>query len=303
MFSIDLFYNYLEFEKRYSPHTVEAYRSDITQFQDFLQNIYSILDFKDVKPIHLRSWIVQLHEQKIGNRSINRKISALKTFFQFLRKRHGIDQNPLRKIINPKMEKRLPVTIRKEHLNALLSVTYDNTASEDSNLLVYQNNLILEVLYSCGLRRSELINLKMADIDFSRQVIRVEGKGKKERQIPLSGTLLKKINAFMIIRNQYFLDQVKQDHGHLFTTEKCEILYPKYVYNLVRLKLGEVSTVERKSPHILRHSFATHLSDAGADLNAVKTLLGHSSLAATQVYMHNTIEKLKKIYEQAHPKS
>ena len=301
---LNSFFNYLEFEKRYSPHTLEAYKSDISQFQDFLQHIYSTTDFAEVKPMHIRSWIVSLHESKVANRSINRKISALKTFYHFLRKRNGLEHNPLRKVINPKVEKRLPVTVRKEHLDNLLGQSVSENAEVSySEFQDVQQKLIINILYSCGFRRSELINLKLADIDFSRQLIKVIGKGKKERQIPVSRQLLKHIHSFTELRMKELEGLQIPDHGFLFITEKGEALYPKYVYNLVRAKLSGVTTVERKSPHILRHSFATHLSDAGADLNAVKTLLGHSSLAATQVYMHNTVEKLKKIYDQAHPKS
>lgn len=298
------FFNYLEFEKRYSQHTLEAYKSDISQFQDFLQHTYSTIDFSEAKPIHIRSWIVALHELKVSNRSINRKISALKSFYRFLRKRNGMEQNPLRKVINPKVEKRLPVSIRKEQLDKLLMPDrFPDSIKQLSPFQYLQQKLIIDILYSCGLRRSELINLGLADIDHSRQLIRVIGKGKKERHVPISGQLLQQIFEFTRSREKELQEVNTLDHGYLFITEKGEPLYPKYVYNLVRKQLTAVTTVERKSPHILRHSFATHLSDAGADLNAVKTLLGHSSLAATQVYMHNTIEKLKKIYDQAHPKS
>lgn len=302
---LNSFYNYLEFEKRYSPHTLDAYKSDIGQYADFLQHIYQLQDIKESKPIHIRSWIVQLHDQKISNRSINRKISSLKTLFHFLRKRHGVEQNPLRKVINPKVEKRLPITVRKEHLQELLKVPQilQDELFQNNHFQAEQNNLIIDILYSCGLRRSELINLKIRDIDFSRQLMTVEGKGKKERQIPIARPLLTKLIQFLKSREKIITALETQDHGYVFITAKGDSLYPKYVYNLVRNNLSAVTTVERKSPHILRHSFATHLSDAGADLNAVKTLLGHASLAATQVYMHNTIEKLKKVYEQAHPKS
>lgn len=299
------FFNYLEFEKRYSPHTLEAYKSDISQFQDFVQYTYSVSDLSDAKPMHIRSWMVALHELKISNRSINRKISALKTFYHFLRKRNGMELNPLRKVINPKVEKRLPVTVRKELMDTLLDGTEKAIGKEHTltSFQLQQHKLIIEVLYSCGLRRSELINLAVTDIDSGRQLIKVMGKGKKERQVPISKELLRQLSDFAKLRSSE-LDRLEvSDHRHLFITEKGDPLYPKYVYNLVRSNLSTITTVERKSPHILRHSFATHLSDAGADLNAVKTLLGHSSLAATQVYMHNTVEKLKKIYDQAHPKS
>jgi integrase/recombinase XerC len=304
---INSFYNYLEFEKRYSPHTLEAYKGDISQYLDFLNQIYSLKDIRDSKPMHLRSWMVALHSDKISNRSINRKISALKTLFNFLRKRYGLDANPLRKIINPKVEKRLPLTVRKEHLNQLFAThaTRDLEGSADSRSewMAMRDELVIEILYSCGLRRSELMHLKIHDLDISRQLIKVKGKGNKERYLPVSMLLLSKIQQYLSLRSTAMADLGRGDHAFIFITDKGEPLYPKWVYNLVKAQLSLVTSIERKSPHILRHSFATHLSDAGADLNAVKTLLGHASLAATQVYMHNSIEKLKKVYDQAHPKS
>lgn len=297
----------MEFEKRYSPHTLQAYKADISQYQDFLNQIYSLRDIRDSKPTHLRSWMVTLHSDKISNRSINRKISALKTLFNFLRKRYGLEANPLRKIINPKVEKRLPLTVRKEHLDQLFAThemrDVKSTADPRFEWMVIRDELVIEILYSCGLRRSELMNLKINDLDISRQLMKVKGKGNKERYLPVSQQLLSRIQMYLRLRARAIEDVGSVDHTYVFMTDKGEPLYPKWVYNLVKAQLSLVTSIERKSPHILRHSFATHLSDAGADLNAVKTLLGHASLAATQVYMHNSIEKLKKVYDQAHPKS
>lgn len=275
---------------------MEAYKNDLNQFEDFISHTYSLTDVKEVKPVYIRSWIVDLHQKGISNRSINRKLSSLKTFYSFLRKRHGLVHNPLRKIINPKVEKRLPLTLRKDHLDHMFETEASINENDEHHL---RDQLILDILYSCGLRRSELMNLKLTDIDPSRKMIRVIGKGNKERWIPISGDLLSKLHHYLPVR----ASMLKEGHSYLFITNKGEPLYPKWVYNFVRNKLNLYTTIERKSPHILRHSFATHLSDAGADLNAVKTLLGHASLASTQVYMHNTVEKLKKIYDQAHPKS
>jgi len=293
------FLDYLEFEKRYSPHTLEAYQLDIKQYLDFLSTIYQLKDIKETQALHLRSWMVSLHENKLSNRSINRKISSLKSFFNFLRKRHGLKSNPIRKLVNPKVEKRLPVVVRKEHLERLLSLEPDNTESFKAS----RDNLVLNIIYSCGLRRSELIQIQLNDIDPGRALLKVEGKGKKERWIPVSQELLSQIQHYLRLRNEYLEELGLNNHSSLLITDQGQPLYPKWVYNHVKNKLSLVTSVERKSPHILRHSFATHLSDAGADLNAIKTLLGHASLAATQVYMHNSIEKLKKIYDQAHPKS
>ena len=229
-------------------------------------------------------------------------MSALKTLFNFLRKRHGLSSNPMRKIINPKVEKRLPITVRKEHLENLFIAT-SIAAAEHNAFSEVRDDLIIDIIYTCGLRRSELMQLRISALDFGRQLIKVQGKGKKERSLPISPALISKIKNYILIRNATINDLTSPVHDYLFMTDKGEPLYAKWVYNLVTKNLSKVSSVERRSPHILRHSFATHLSDEGADLNAIKTLLGHASLAATQIYMHNSIEKLKKVYDQAHPKS
>jgi integrase/recombinase XerC len=293
------FLDYLEFEKRYSPHTLEAYQLDIRQYLDYLVLVYGIRDILETQSFHLRSWMVSLHENKLTNRSINRKISSLKSFFNFLRKRHGFVSNPTRKLINPKVEKRLPVVVRKEHLDRLLNLDREN--KEDFKCR--RDKLVLEILYNCGLRRSELMQLRVNDFDQARQMLKVEGKGKKERWIPVSMELIKQVSQYTEVRNSWLEEKGFHKTDYLLITDQGQPLYPKWVYNFVKSNLNLVTSVERRSPHIIRHSFATHLSDAGADLNAIKTLLGHASLAATQVYMHNSVEKLKKIYEQAHPKS
>lgn len=293
------FLNYLEFEKRYSPHTLEAYQNDLLQLQDFLNHTYQLEDLKEVQALHLRAWLVALHEQGLSNRSINRKISTLKSYYQFLRKRHGLDRNPVRKLVSPKTEKRLPLVVRSEQMERLMALEQTG----DPGFSMSRDALVTEILYGCGLRRSELIQLGLKDIDAGRNLLRVEGKGKKERWLPLGPALFNKINHYIRLRREYISEKGLTDTGHLLITDAGDPLYPKWVYNRVKAQLGLVTSISRRSPHILRHSFATHLSDAGADLNAVKTLLGHASLAATQVYMHNSVEKLKEIYRQAHPKS
>lgn len=293
------FLDYLEFEKRYSPHTLEAYQLDIRQFLDYLVSVYGTRDILETQSFHLRSWMVSLHEHKLTNRSINRKISSLKSFFNFLRKRHGLAFNPTGKLINPKVEKRLPVVVRKEHLDRLLNLNQEN----QEDFKHRRDQLVLEILYNCGLRRSELMQLQLHDFDQARQMLKVEGKGKKERWIPVSLDLLSQVGRYIEARNSWLEEKGFNHTGYLLITDQGQPLYPKWVYNFVKSNLNLVTSVERRSPHIIRHSFATHLSDAGADLNAIKTLLGHASLAATQVYMHNSVEKLKKIYEQAHPRS
>lgn len=293
------FLDYLEFEKRYSPHTLEAYQQDIQQYLDYLTFVYNIQDIYETQGFHLRSWMVSLHEHKRTNRTINRKISALKSFFNFLRKRHGLVSNPTRKLINPRVEKRLPVVVRKEQLDQLLKLN----RGELNDFKGLRDNLVLDILYSCGLRRSELIQLKSLDFDWGRRLLKVEGKGKKERWIPVSPELIMQVQKYLTVRNSWLAENGFNLPVQLLITDQGQPLYPKWVYNFVKSNLSLVTSVERRSPHIIRHSFATHLSDAGADLNAIKTLLGHASLAATQVYMHNSVEKLKKIYDQAHPKS
>ncbi|MEO1517372.1 MAG: tyrosine-type recombinase/integrase [Bacteroidota bacterium] len=288
------FFQYLEFEKRFSPHTILAYKSDLSQFLDFLNSTYELTDVREVRHAHVRSWIVDLIQQSIKPRSIKRKLSALKTYFKFLLKRGHVEHNPMLKVLSPQVGKRLPVFVQKEKMSALL----DQTPFGD-DYSGCRDKLILEVLYSSGLRRSELIGLQVSDLDFHRQQLKVLGKGGKERLIPFGATLARSLKAYLQLREETFGIPA----GSLFLTNKGKPLYPKFVYKLVQEYLSSVTTVEQRSPHVLRHSFATHLSDNGADLNAIKELLGHANLAATQIYTHNSIERLKEVYRQAHPKS
>lgn len=289
------FLQYIEHEKRLSPHTLLAYKKDLEQFFSYLEDMYSLTSAQDVRHVHIRSWIVHLMQEGLASRSTNRKLSTLKSYFKFLKKRGQLELNPMAKVIAPKMGKRLPVFVNQQHLKQLIEeVDYGEGYSAS------RNKLIVELLYSSGMRRSELINLKIADIDFSNSYFKVLGKGNKERLIPFSRYLMNLLEAFIDIRNQTFPDNINQE---LFLTDKGKKLYPKLVYNLVNKQLSLVTTLEQRSPHVLRHSFATHLSDNGADLNAIKELLGHSNLSATQIYTHNSIEKLKEVYQQAHPKA
>ena len=289
------FLQYLEFEKRFSPHTISAYKSDLEQFHVFLKLTYEIEQAKEVGHIHIRAWIVELIQNKITPRSINRKLSTLKTYFKFLKKRKEITQNPLLKVIAPKVGKRLPVVVKEleiENLFEQIDFGKGYPAARDE--------MIMELLYSTGMRRSELIQLTPNNIDFHLQQIKVLGKGNKERLIPFAKKLNDHLKSYLLVRNEEFS---LNSSDPLFLTNKGQKLYPKFVYNLVKKYLSHVTTVEQRSPHVLRHSFATHLSGNGADLNAIKELLGHSSLAATQVYTHNSIEQLKKVYQQAFPKA
>jgi len=287
------FLAYIQFEKRYSPHTVVAYRNDLDQFFNFLHSQYQISDIREVNHSLIRSWLVDLMEKKISPRSINRKLTTLKTFYRFLIREGVVEENPMHKIISPKTSRRLPVFVEKDKMDLLL----DEIIFEEGYPGI-RNRLILEMFYSTGMRLAELVNLKVIDIDFHKHTIKVLGKRNKERLIPFSKKFESLIRAYLMVKEEKF----GQDPD-LFVTDKGGKIYPKMVYLIVRHYLGEVTTLMKKSPHVLRHTFATHLLNNGAELNAVKELLGHANLSATQIYTHNTIEKLKTIYKQAHPKA
>ncbi len=289
------FLRYLEYEKRCSPHTVKAYANDLGQFFDFASQTYSVQNTAEISHQHIRSWIVALMQQQLTARSINRKLSTLKTYFKYLQKHSLVEHNPMLKVIAPKIARRLPVVVQKEQLDQLLD---DLPFADDFS--GWRERTILETLYCTGMRRSELIGLQLADIDFGKQLIKVTGKGNKERLIPFGRRLDELLKHYLNARQEAF---PPPSPAQLFLTDKGKPLYPKYVYNLVNRYLALVTTVEQRSPHVLRHSFATHLSDNGADLNAIKELLGHSNLSATQIYTHNSIEKLRQVYQQAHPKA
>ncbi len=289
------FFSYIRFEKRFSEHTITAYETDLNQFKDFLQNTYEITKDEVIEHIHIRAWIVNLLEQKITTRSINRKLSTLKSYFQFLTKRAVLAANPMLKVIAPKVGKRLPIVIPADRLEFLFEqVEFGNEFKG------VRDKMMLELLYQTGIRRSELIHLTYQNIDLQGLTIKVLGKGNKERLVPISHKLSRALQNYMTVRNANFPLEL---FNFLFVTEKGKKLYPKKVYSIVNHYLSLVTTEEQRSPHVLRHSFATHLSNNGADLNAIKELLGHSSLAATQVYTHNSIERLKEVYQQAHPKA
>ena len=289
------FFNYLEYEKRYSRHTLLAYRNDISQFLDYITNVYEISDWNEIRHSIIRSWMVDLVEQGISSRSVNRKLSSLRALFLHLKKQKSIESNPMQKVIAPKIAKTLPETVQLKKIEKLFDTI------ELKGIFDFRNRLILELFYSTGMRRAELIQLKDKDVDFSLKQIRVLGKGNKERQIPVSEKLLDKLRRWISERDEYFGEASLPDK--LFVTDKGKTIYPKWMYNMVQQYLSTVTSQKKRSPHVLRHSFATHLMDEGADLNAVKDLLGHANLSATQIYTHNSIEKLKNIYKFAHPKS
>lgn len=292
---IQPFLDYIKFEKRYSAHTLLAYETDINSFFGFLQATYGDTDIKSISLSYIRTWLASLKEQKITSRSINRKISSLRSFFKYHLKRGVITVTPMANVIAPKVEKRLPVFIKEKDTQKLIELL--NTNTEDWKSV--NAKMLISLFYATGMRLSELINLKEKHIDSGLSQIKVLGKGNKERILPVNKEIVAMINEYRKLK----LEIADADQEVLLITEKGKRLYPKYAWLLVNQYLGEASSLDKKSPHVLRHSFATHLMNNGADLNAVKELLGHSSLAATQVYTHNTIEKLKDVYKKAHPKA
>ncbi|MCO4293873.1 tyrosine-type recombinase/integrase [Solitalea sp. MAHUQ-68] len=288
------FFRYLEFEKRYSSHTITSYKNDIEQFCAFLTQ-YEINNPAEVTHPIIRSWMVELMDNKQSSATINRKLSTLRTYFKFLYRESFINSNPVLKAQAPKKEKRLPVVVEEVSMEQLL-----NNVDFGEGFSGTRDKLIVEMFYQTGIRLSELINLNHADVDFFNLTIKVLGKRNKERMIPITKSFGSLISDYVIVKKSEGFDN---NSGCLFVTNKGEQLYPKYVYNLVNNCLTHVATIKKKSPHVLRHSFATHLLNKGAELNAIKELLGHSSLAATQVYTHNTTERLKSIYKQAHPRA
>ena len=291
---LESFCNYILKQKRYSQNTVVSYRTDLKQFLTYCSNLYEISEIKEIRHTIVRSWIVARMEAGDNEKSINRKISSLRSFFQYLKRKEHIEKNPMSKIIAPKIPKRLPEFIREDSLEKLF-----DTLNEDETYASLRDRLIIELLYSTGMRRAELISIKEGDIKFHDGLLKVLGKGNKERLIPINGRLLEKLEKLIQLKNENF----ENYNEFLFLTDRGKQVYPKFVYNKVIALLSLVSTAKKKSPHILRHSFATHLTNNGADINAIKELLGHANLAATQIYTHNSIAKLKEVYSKTHPKA
>jgi integrase/recombinase XerC len=290
----DSFCNYLKFEKRYSPHTVLAYQRDLTDWQLYLQEQVGVFLLNEVKPVMIRSWLASLKDKGVTARSLVRKISTLKSFYKYLLKSGQVDASPMAQVTTPKMGSRLPAFIKEEEalqLGQLLATTAEDWKGLNTKMLV-------SLFYTTGMRLSELIQLRESQIDLPRAQLKVLGKGKKERILPLTKEMVELIGSY----REQKKGQFDSDQDWLLLTEAGKKLYPRYAWALVNKVLGEATTVQQKSPHVLRHSFATHLLNNGADLNAVKELLGHSSLAATQVYTHNTIDKLRAVHRKAHPK-
>ena len=293
---IQSFIDYLKFEKRYSPHTIRSYSDDLIQFFNFLHVQFGTAVVKEITQSFVRSWLASLKDDNVTARTINRKISTLKSFFKFQLKNGSIENTPMFNITSPKISKRLPVFIKEKDLADLTRGLKTGTENWDS----LNTKMLITVFYSTGMRLSELINMKEKQIDFSRKQLKILGKGNKERLIPAGEELLTGIKDYINEKKRNF----EQTDDVLLVNNKGKKLYPKYAYNLVRnILTAEVKTLDKKSPHVLRHTFATHLMNNGANLDAVKELLGHASLASTQVYTHNTIEKLKNVYKKAHPKA
>lgn len=300
----DAFFNYLQFEKRYSVHTLTAYKKDIAQFQEFLAEEYETYKWSEVSNPMVRTWMAYLkNTHKDSNKTIHRKISGIKSFYKFMLRKKWVQKSPADGVILPKLSKGLPEFLKESDTEKLLINSKAEEKSADlTDKEIWRNRtqeLATEVFYETGMRLSELVNLKESQIDTSYKQVKVLGKGGKERIIPLSHHLLNELLLYMQDKPARL-----PDVPELFVNEKGKKLYPKFFYLSVKKQLTDNEiTLKKKSPHILRHTFATHLMNEGADINAVKELLGHSSLAATQVYTHNTIEKLKEVYKKAHPKA
>ena len=291
--SIEKFIQYLRFERRYSPHTVTAYELDLSQWISFLASAYDSPEPTAITPPMVRSWLAELKEEGIGSSSIIRKISSLQSYFRYLMKLGAVTQTPMATVIPPKVKKRLPAFVAEEDIQRLLL-----RLSSDQEWVGRTEYLMLCVLYAAGLRVSELVNWRIDQFDPSNKQIRVTGKGSKERIIPFSPELIRLLQEYLTQRPAEW-----SSVPEVFVHRRGKKFTSRQVYEVVRRHLSTVTTLQRKSPHILRHSFATHLMNHGAELMAVKELLGHSSLAATQVYTHNNIEQLKEVFRKTHPRA
>jgi integrase/recombinase XerC len=293
------FFNYIQYEKRLSNHTVLAYTNDINQFQIYLKAEFQIDNILETQFQMLRSWIVHLIDLQDSVSTINRKISCLKSFFKFCLKNNWVAVNPTAKLTRPKMPKRIPKQVEFTKLMDLKDFLQEQ--STDNQYDTYRDYSMFMTFYSCGLRRSELIELKWSDIDFTKKELKILGKGNKERFVPLHSEMAVILKRYQELLLQQSFEK-KAEPALVFLTDSGEKMYPNFVYRKIKTYLNKVTTQTGLSPHSLRHSFATHLLNEGAELNAVKELLGHSSLAATQVYTSSSIERLKKIHENFHPK-
>ncbi len=293
---IDSFVHYLQYEKRLSEHTVISYRHDLEQFFGYAARAFEADKLDQIDPSVIRTWIITLLEEGLSTRSINRKLSALKSFFNYHIRIGNLKKSPMYQVSAPKMSKRLPEFVAQEDMEQLFSA---ELFSDD--FTGWRDRAIIELFYSTGMRLSELINIKRQDIDLYDNTVKVLGKRNKERIIPVTPAARQALEKYIS-----FLDNKPESankNSFIFVTNRGSKLYPKAVYNIVRKYLDMITTIDKRSPHVIRHTFATHLLNNGADINAIKEILGHSSLAATQIYTRNSIEKLKSIYKQAHPRA
>lgn len=291
---IQAFLEYLQYEKKYSKHTIKSYKTDLIDFRDFIENTYQ----SNVKNLHynqIRTFIVYLSQQDLSNRTINRKLSALKTFYKFLVKTEIIETNPLAKHKTLKTPKKISIPFSEKEI---LRVLEQFDTQQPLHFSLIRDKTIISLLYSTGIRREELIQLKIEDVNLSQNTIKVLGKRNKERIIPLLQTTKKELEEYLLKRRE-----VQSKNNYLFITDKGKKIYGTFVYRLINYYFSVVTTKVKKSPHIMRHAFATHLIDQGAEINAVKELLGHASLASTQVYVNTNLKKIKEMYNQAHPRS
>jgi integrase/recombinase XerC len=295
MVLIEEFIQYLRYEKNYSTHTVVAYECDLSQFMEYVERQFGVKDPAALDSDMLRSWMVSLLEAGRTPRSVNRKLSSLKTFWHFLQRTGAVTANPFKKVVPPKTAKPLPSFLKESEMNELL----DKDVPDEDNFPQVRDRLIIDLFYSTGMRLSELIGLTDETLDLNAGTLKVTGKRDKQRLIPFGTELKSSILHYMKVRDE----QIERSSNRLLVRNDGTPLYPQMVYRMVHQKLTEVGTLTKNSPHVLRHTFATTLLNRGAELNAVKELLGHSSLSATEVYTHTTFEELKKVYKQAHPRA
>ena len=294
--SVAKFLDYLKYEKRSSVHTVTAYEGDLAQFEEYLDENFKEVKILEIEPIMVRAWMMDLLEKKVSPRSIGRKTSALRAFFRYHVKLKNVSINPMESVTAPKVKKRLPQFVEEEEM--------DNLFREDlfaDTFEGWRDRLIIELFYATGMRLSELTNIRRDDLDLYACQVKVLGKRNKERIIPFSPRLKEVMIKYLTLFDEKNPEIPK--NYYIFVAQNCNKIYPKAVYRIVRKYLDLVTTIDKRSPHVLRHTFATHLLNHGADINAIKEILGHASLAATQIYTHNSIEKLKNIYNQAHPRA
>lgn len=291
--AVDNFFAHLTLEKKYSTHTIKAYQKDIQSFHNFIRNEFEQEDLATANAVMIKGWMMHLVNSGTSPRTINRKISSLKSFYRYLVAEEIIESNPAKQIHSLKTGKQLPSYIEKEKLNNFLNTEFDK-----NNFAQMRDRLIMDMLYATGIRRNELIELSEQSIDFSGNFIKVKGKGNKERILPLTKKLNDNIRSYIKLKQKTFPDS----NSSLFVTDKGAKVYAEFIYRIVNRQLSGL-TSSKKSPHVLRHTFATHMLNNGADLNTIKELLGHANLSATQVYTHNSIEQLKAIYNNAHPRA